>query len=56
MNQELIIILSSILDKHLCLKFKDVNCGGVSCRNCCIDRKQNDNYAYHLIQFGERII
>lgn len=56
MNQELIIILSSILDKHLCFKFKAVNCAGISCRNCCLDKKQIDNYVYQLIQFGERII
>lgn len=56
MNQELIIILSSILDKHLCFKLKAVNCAGISCRNCCLDRKKIDNYVYHLIQFGKRII
>lgn len=56
MNQELIIILSSILDKHLCFKLGKISCWGVSCRNCCLDRKKIDNYVYHLIQFGERII
>ena len=55
MNQELIIILSSILDKHLCFKFEDVNCDGVSCRNCLLIN-HNDNYVYQLIQFGGRII
>lgn len=59
MNQELILILSSILDESkLCTETANTfQCTFDTCANCILisHRDKRDYYVYKLIKYGERM-
>ena len=57
MNQELILILSSIKNtKFMCTRYS-IECPGVECENCILAPVyEKKYYSDHLMKMGERIL